>query len=508
MVWSYIYDEYLFIVNSVVLKVYKYNQWLNQIPYSSATTDPIYIGGDGNLISFSNYLYGSINNFYINAKTIYGSLDYNPYQKSIVSIDANTYFEGVQTRTIFSAICANGGLLSGSGNCLSTCTQNDLQKHPSLNQCVYCHRLCKTCNDYTDHGCTSCNPGWTLLNNQCTRCGDGYLTDDEECDDGNIANGDGCSSTCQIQSGYGCQYSPSQCFACHSACTKCTGTSQNECLVCQSGYVLVRGRSCLATCGNGVVEGVEECDDGNNIPNDGCTNCTIDQGYFCYSRGKSACYPKDPLCKVSDTRSSNCFECNDGAYLDTTTKKCREGCSLGSYRKDGGCIKCPSTCLTCQDNSGICTSCSAGLLLTENACLQSCPKGYFVTKDRQGNNLVVRPCPKGCDQCWSETSCLKCSDGYYINPSLDACARCHNTRCQSCVPEAPGTCQSCKFPLIFEIGDCLIPVCPGRQYLDDTSGRCKGCSEGCLVCTGPTQCNTCEAPFYVEYQGECLPCIY
>jgi cysteine-rich repeat protein len=32
----------------------------------------------------------------------------------------------------------------------------------------------------------------------------------------------------------------------------------------------------VAVCGNGVVEAGEQCDDGNNIPGDGCTNCQID----------------------------------------------------------------------------------------------------------------------------------------------------------------------------------------------------------------------------------------
>jgi cysteine-rich repeat protein len=30
-------------------------------------------------------------------------------------------------------------------------------------------------------------------------CGDGFLDEDEECDDGNSAEGDGCSSVCQVE---------------------------------------------------------------------------------------------------------------------------------------------------------------------------------------------------------------------------------------------------------------------------------------------------------------------
>jgi cysteine-rich repeat protein len=35
-------------------------------------------------------------------------------------------------------------------------------------------------------------------------------------------------------------------------------------------------------CGNGKVEGTENCDDGNTINGDGCTGvCTTEQGYQC-----------------------------------------------------------------------------------------------------------------------------------------------------------------------------------------------------------------------------------
>ena len=35
-------------------------------------------------------------------------------------------------------------------------------------------------------------------------CGDGQIQLPEQCDDGNVANGDGCSSTCTIQQQYTC----------------------------------------------------------------------------------------------------------------------------------------------------------------------------------------------------------------------------------------------------------------------------------------------------------------
>lgn len=42
-------------------------------------------------------------------------------------------------------------------------------------------------------------------------CGDGQVTGNESCDDTNTDNGDGCSSSCAIESGYSCNGEPSQC---------------------------------------------------------------------------------------------------------------------------------------------------------------------------------------------------------------------------------------------------------------------------------------------------------
>ncbi|MES2518978.1 MAG: choice-of-anchor D domain-containing protein, partial [Bacteroidota bacterium] len=75
-------------------------------------------------------------------------------------------------------------------------------------------------------------------------CGNSIREEGEQCDDGSLTSGDGCSSTCQIESGYSCVGAPS---------------------VCSAG------------CGDGIKTGNEQCDDGNNINTDGCTGyCQLD----------------------------------------------------------------------------------------------------------------------------------------------------------------------------------------------------------------------------------------
>jgi cysteine-rich repeat protein len=39
-------------------------------------------------------------------------------------------------------------------------------------------------------------------------------------------------------------------------------------------------------CGDGVVDGDELCDDGNEINGDGCTGCRLDDGWTCLHPGR------------------------------------------------------------------------------------------------------------------------------------------------------------------------------------------------------------------------------
>ena len=92
----------------------------------------------------------------------------------------------------------------------------------------------------------------------CTVMGNGIIETGEECDDGNTANGDGCSSTGIIESGYTCSGEPS---------------------VCNVIY------------GDGTIIGSEECDDGNLVDGDGCSSTgIIEEGWSC-SGEPSVCIP-------------------------------------------------------------------------------------------------------------------------------------------------------------------------------------------------------------------------
>ncbi len=61
---------------------------------------------------------------------------------------------------------------------------------------------------------------------------------------------------------------------------QCAGLC-NENYSCELEYITIENSSyCVCQvepfCGDGVVNGVEECDDGNDVAGDGCTNCVLD----------------------------------------------------------------------------------------------------------------------------------------------------------------------------------------------------------------------------------------
>jgi cysteine-rich repeat protein len=121
-------------------------------------------------------------------------------------------------------------------------------------------------------------------------CGDALLTPDEQCDDGNTNNGDGCSSSCTIESavcGDGLVSPGERCDdkntssgdGCSADCSRveiCGDSLLDPMEQCDDGNRAI-GDGCDAQCkteprcGDGTVLNGEQCDDGNTINGDGCS---------------------------------------------------------------------------------------------------------------------------------------------------------------------------------------------------------------------------------------------
>ncbi len=98
---------------------------------------------------------------------------------------------------------------------------------------------------------------------QCRPCGNGVLEEDEECDDGNVTDGDGCDANCEIEV--------------DPACGDGNVDSGEE---CDDGNT-TDGDGCSSdcdletACGDGNVDSGEECDDGNTTDGDGCSGACV-----------------------------------------------------------------------------------------------------------------------------------------------------------------------------------------------------------------------------------------
>jgi fibro-slime domain-containing protein len=141
-----------------------------------------------------------------------------------------------------------------------------------------------------EHGFSCPNPGKPCR--EIARCGDGLLAASEQCDDGNLVAGDGCSTRCRVELGKKCAGAP-------SVCTD-------------------------AECGNGMVEGAEGCDDGNKVPFDGC----------------SALCLREPNCSGPSCTS----ECGDGLLIN---EECDDGNTIDGDGCSSACTK--ETGFTCKE---------------------------------------------------------------------------------------------------------------------------------------------------------------
>ncbi|CAD8044305.1 unnamed protein product [Paramecium primaurelia] len=235
--------------------------------------------------------------------------------------------------------CENGFILSiNQRECVPQCGDGIVQDYEicddqnNLQQdgCYKCQQSCQLECLYCINGeCSICFDGWQLINKTCQQiCGDGLLAiqSNEQCDDGNQNDNDGCF----------------QClFECVPYCLYCI--DQYNCLNCQKYFELVQN-SCRPICGDSyIVEGLEECEDGNQIANDGCHNCQFQCEIDCITciNGKCKEYQKLEEPQKNDTEpiiQQIDQICNEGC-LQCLEEKCQL-CEQFSTLENGQCIKC------------------------------------------------------------------------------------------------------------------------------------------------------------------------
>lgn len=269
------------------------------------------------------------------------------------------------------------------------------------------------------------------------------------------------------------------------------------------------GGGSAPSCGDGVRDDGEECDDGNSLGNDGCTTCTIDPEYTCAETraGLSLC---SKTCGNGEIDEGE--ECDAGPG-NSNSGQCTEACrkaSCGDGFKNGNelCdLTAPDPPPGCNDACTLDT-CGDGQPEGEEECddanddngddcldtcvLASCGDGHvhdLVEACDDGGNLASDGCDAVCEledgfDCEGgagEQSVCKavCGDGLVVTgEECDDKNAEPNDGCSDTCQSEPG--YDCTNP-----GFACSPICgDGMQLVgeacdDGNTERCDGCEDAC-----------------------------
>ncbi|CAD8157761.1 unnamed protein product [Paramecium pentaurelia] len=245
--------------------------------------------------------------------------------KCLTCLDDNHELNNIQQCVCKSTYYSNS--LITCAKCQEPCFECD------ADGCISCLVLDQIIN--LNHQCV-CKPGFVLIGVHCvvSKCGDEIISEEEECDDGNLNPFDGC---------YECK------FQCQEQCVNC---NQGICYGCiTTGWVLNENNVCTTQCGDGiVVDDYEQCDDGNEIPNDGCYQCQIQCPQGCI-----------------ECISNKCIKCNYLYFLDIQTSECIE-------------LDQDIDLLTIKFEEYINLRCGQNQLIIDNACVSQCGNGKLINQ--------------------------------------------------------------------------------------------------------------------------------
>jgi fibro-slime domain-containing protein len=233
-------------------------------------------------------------------------------------------------------------------------------------------------------------------------------------------------------------------------------------------------------CGNGKLEGAEECDDGNTTPGDGCTaQCKRETDYNCPTPG-SPCVSTvvcgdgrisgNEVCddfntKDGDGCSANCSVVETGWICPAPGVHCKpicgDGVRLGSEQCDDGNTTagdgCSDTCkvepgYACSATGGACHKTVCGDGVKEGT--ESCDDGNTLPSDGCTADCKAEPVCTGSDGCTSP-----CGDGLKLpeeecddgnQNSGDGCsADCKLEPNWSCTQEVEGANSDLVVPILY-----------------------------------------------------------
>ena len=371
---------------------------------------------------------------------------------------------------------------------------------------------------------------------QCSICGDGQIRGRETCDDANVEDGDGCSSTCGVEAGWQCSVeTPS---LCREICSDGIvvgeeGCDDNNLFVgdgCNDSCRVEKGYTCSGSgadscdlCGNGVKKSGEQCDDANTVNGDGCSDlCTVELGWSCNDEVPSVCGPvcgdgiisgmeqcDDENTDADDGCSSTCEQEAGWICVGAGIGRCLPECGDGLVRGTEGCDD--GNTISGDGCSGICEveqrwMCDGSPSVCTGVCGDGFVRGQETCDDQ--NTAPNDGCAPTCQiergyDCVNEPSicAVTCGDGIkFGNEGCDDGNLINQDGCDAlCVVEPGWTCSG------TDLSDCQ-PICGdglvlGSETCDDGGlANDDGCDSSCQVetacgCSGePSVCQCYLAP--------------
>ena len=348
--------------------------------------------------------------------------------------------------------CAAPKFLKGI-TCVDKCA-DDEYGHIPTRLCRKCDTaICVTCSDgFDEKNCTSCKEPKALKNGQC----------EDSCEPMFRKNGrcvEDCGLSMYKNSGnFTCLPCPGDCISCEYSSL----TQEPVCTVCKPPKVYDDAqKECVANCSEGryavpvsnftgqatrpnirlsngrdYLEGLLEvyhdgvwgtvCDDGwdsaeitvvcrelslgravTNVPlshiKKGTGKLWLDD-VFCVGTENSLM-----KCRHRPWGQSNC-EHNEDVVLRCTgpgVRMCKSKCPEGFFSKGTSCMKCNSSCASCNRTASLCTKCAPGYFKKNDTCVKDCGVGFYLDR-------VCKHCDSVCADCELRAdNCTSCASPFY-----------------------------------------------------------------------------------------------
>jgi cysteine-rich repeat protein len=394
--------------------------------------------------------------------------------------------------------CDDGNQVIGDGcdpDCSWTCTQGTTKGDGFCDDDDPCNGE-ETCS--VEHTCepgtpaadgVECGDGMICKDTVCGDdvCGDEFVSALEDCDDGNVIDGDGCddcSFTCVSTDPNACE--PDDPCEGQGVCDDSThtcgaGTPLADDTPCGTDAYCKSGVCKAAVCPDGVEDVGEACDDGDLIDGNGCDNdCTLS----CVVPATDCGSP--PVCQL--------YQCDANDMCELVADPSQNGTTCGSGLEcdDGACIAPGADCgngilETGEDcdfgtgnngpNAGCETNCTFSCTLSPDSCPDANPcNGVEACATMTFNGQTGQRCNAGTPL----SDCTACSGGLCnggtCSPSTcgDGCVDAGNN--EDCEPPNTPTCSSTCTDIICGNGTRE----GGEQCDDSNTDNNDGCDSTCM----------------------------